>query len=239
MANPVSPILIDAETLAQFLAKAVSDGTWDDVIETLKVDEPGKEAAASQISVAAGQLWSNVGDDLFKLTYQALHKAEKVWRAANAAARDGLGSDNGLALGDLGFVVSPPGLFYCSAVLGPASSTWTAVSGGGGPTPVVNVFADNTTFDVPIGDVTTDTMVLVQVSLWNATTGEASAYRYTVTADAAAILDDLITAPSPTPISTVAPSILLVGPIITLRLTGSGPGDAVKSTHQIIATFGK
>lgn len=239
MANPVTPILIDSETLAQFLAKSVSDGTYSDVIETVKTDEAGKEAAASQIAVAAGQLWSNLGDDLFKITYERLHKVEKVWRAADAAARDGLGSDNGLQVGDLAFVLSPPNLFHCTNVLGPSSSLWSALSGGGGPVPVVNTFADNTTQDLPVGDVTTDTMVLVQVSLWNSTTGEATSYRYTITANAAAINSDLLSTDSPSPITTVAVSTILVGNVITIRLTGSGPGNTIKSTHQILATFAK
>lgn len=56
--------------LATFLATAVSDATWFDVIQKLKNDEPGKEAAASDIDEAGGQLWSNLVDDSWLEQYR-------------------------------------------------------------------------------------------------------------------------------------------------------------------------
>jgi hypothetical protein len=55
--------------LSTFLSTAVSDGTWNDIVGTLKSDEPGEEAAASQIYRYGGQLWSNIEDDMFLACY--------------------------------------------------------------------------------------------------------------------------------------------------------------------------
>lgn len=71
MAN--SPSVVDFSTpLADFLAAAVSDGTYSDIVEVLKVDTPGKEAAASQVDRYYGQLYANVLDDFMLAAYQQL-----------------------------------------------------------------------------------------------------------------------------------------------------------------------
>jgi len=72
MANTVNVFDFQNESLAQFLAKAVSDGTYADVVQALKVDQSGEEAAATQIATAAGQLWSNMADDFVIAAYPLL-----------------------------------------------------------------------------------------------------------------------------------------------------------------------
>lgn len=64
------------EDLATFLAKVVSDGTYDDVLDELKTDRPGFEAPASSISTASGQLWSNMVDDFIESAYPLLRSAD-------------------------------------------------------------------------------------------------------------------------------------------------------------------
>ena len=65
MADPVNPIDYANETLATLLAKVVGDGTYADIIQTLKTDQPGQETAATGISTSAGQLLGNFIDDFF------------------------------------------------------------------------------------------------------------------------------------------------------------------------------
>lgn len=75
MAN--SPNSIDLSIpLATFLATAVDDGTYSDIIETLKFDRAGQEAAATQQDEFSGQLWSNLQDDMF-LTLYALNQGRR------------------------------------------------------------------------------------------------------------------------------------------------------------------
>jgi hypothetical protein len=69
MSNPTNVFDFAGETLAQFLAKPVSDGTYGDVTDTLKIDQPGFEAQATEIQVAAGELWSNMVDDFILAAY--------------------------------------------------------------------------------------------------------------------------------------------------------------------------
>lgn len=77
MAN--SPSNIDFSVpLSTFLATAVSDGTWSDVISTTKVDEASNPAPASQIRLYAGQLWGNLMDDLLLALY-SLNEGAKVY----------------------------------------------------------------------------------------------------------------------------------------------------------------
>lgn len=84
MAN--SPSNIDFSVpLSTFLATAVSDGTWSDVISTTKVDEAGSPAPASQIRLYAGQLWSNLMDDLL-LSLYSLNEGAKVYSQTTADA---------------------------------------------------------------------------------------------------------------------------------------------------------
>lgn len=75
MAN--SPNVIDLSIpLADFLAQSVDDGTYSDIIETLKFDRAGQEAAATQQDEFTGQLWGNLQDDMF-LTLYALNQGRK------------------------------------------------------------------------------------------------------------------------------------------------------------------
>lgn len=77
MAN--SPSNIDFSVpLSTFLATAVSDGTWSDVISTAKVDEASNPATATAIRLYAGQLWSNLMDDLL-LSLYSLNEGAKVY----------------------------------------------------------------------------------------------------------------------------------------------------------------
>jgi len=68
MANPTSEADFTIP-LATFLATAISDGDWGDVLDVEKVDEVGKLVPASQIKDAAGELWVNLIDDV----------VQKVW----------------------------------------------------------------------------------------------------------------------------------------------------------------
>jgi hypothetical protein len=72
MSNPTNVFDIPGETLAQFLAKPVSDGTYGDVANLLKTDAPGFEAPATTIVTAGGQLWSNMVDDFILAAYPIL-----------------------------------------------------------------------------------------------------------------------------------------------------------------------
>lgn len=69
MANTVNVFDFQNETLAQFLAKSISDGTYANVLQALKVDQSGEAAAATDIVNAAGQLWSNMTDDFVIAAY--------------------------------------------------------------------------------------------------------------------------------------------------------------------------
>lgn len=142
MSNPTSPIDFSI-SLSSFLSQIVSDGTYGDIIDVLKADEVGAEATASQIPAAAGQLWSNLIDDMFKATWDRQFLARKVWGVADATTRDGLGSDDGLSVGDLAWVDSLLRL-YRAVTVSPASSTWAPVSGQSGRSVIIDY--DFTTF---------------------------------------------------------------------------------------------
>lgn len=116
------------DSLAVFLASAVSDGTYDDILTTLKFDEVGNEALATQIDGAGGQLWSNVADDYILATYQTFYRATKTWRVADNAARDLLGSDDNLVVDDIGYTEDTNTLFFCVSVDGASASTWSAIA---------------------------------------------------------------------------------------------------------------
>lgn len=128
MSNGASTPVNFSQTLASFLASAVSDGTWNDVIEQLKVDQ--SPAQATDITQNAGQLWANVVDDMFKATWNQFFSARKLWAFADGAARDAAGSEVGVQVNDLCNLAGTDLLFYCTDSQ-PASSTWTAFSGGG------------------------------------------------------------------------------------------------------------
>jgi hypothetical protein len=71
MAN--NPTVVDFTIpFATFLTLPVSDGTWNDVLITKKLDEAGKEATATQQDQAAGQLWSNLGDDFIRAAWDKI-----------------------------------------------------------------------------------------------------------------------------------------------------------------------
>ena len=59
-------------TYAEQVAVVVSDGTYSDVITTLKTDGTGLEAPASAISKHGGQLWPNFVDDYMRATWDSL-----------------------------------------------------------------------------------------------------------------------------------------------------------------------
>lgn len=84
MAN--TPSNIDfAVPLSTFLATAVSDGTWSDVVSTTKVDDASNPAPASQIRLYAGELWANLMDDLLIALY-SLNEGAKVYSQTTADA---------------------------------------------------------------------------------------------------------------------------------------------------------
>ncbi len=72
MANPINPFDFATETLATFLAKTVGDGTYADVVEALKIDQVGEEAKATEIRIAAGQIYGNTIDDFVLAAYPLL-----------------------------------------------------------------------------------------------------------------------------------------------------------------------
>ena len=72
MADPINPFDFATETLATFLAKTVGDGTYADVVEALKIDQVGEEAKATEIRIAAGQIYGNTIDDFVLAAYPLL-----------------------------------------------------------------------------------------------------------------------------------------------------------------------
>lgn len=123
MATPLSKNV----SLANFLATVVSDGTYNDIVNVTKVDS-GSPTPASQINEYGGELWANLIDQLFVTTYQqAIYKAAKWWACADATDRTSLGSGDALEVNDLAFQLSDATLWYCDAVTGGSSSTWTVI----------------------------------------------------------------------------------------------------------------
>lgn len=130
MAN--SPNKITKSTsLATLLATPISDGTFADVLQTTKTDAAGQEAAATQISTAAGQLIANLWDDAAIRVVQMYDRSTKVWLVADSAERDALGSDDDLAENDLAFQVDTLGMSYCVSVDGGSASTWAGIAATG------------------------------------------------------------------------------------------------------------
>jgi|GEM_PF-5537163 len=128
MSNGASTPIDFNQTLSSFLATAVSDGTWADVTDALKVDDVA--AAATDITANAGQLWGNVMDDMFKATWDQFFSARKLWAFADGTARDNTGSDAGVAVNDLCNLDGTDQLFYCDSVAA-STSTWVQFAGGG------------------------------------------------------------------------------------------------------------
>jgi len=126
MANDTNKIN-RSTSLADLFGTPVSDGTFGDVVETPKVDRPGKEVPASRSQNAGGQLWANLVDDAIKRVVEGYYRGLKLWTAADATERDGLGSADGLAVDDLLFQRDAAAL-YVAATVGATESTWTALT---------------------------------------------------------------------------------------------------------------
>ena len=132
MAN--SPPVVDFATwVGDFLAQAVGDGTWADVVVTPKVDDVA--ADASDQSTNAAQLWANAQDDMFGQTWARLFADRKVWRATSLLELQSRGLSVQVQEGDLGHIPAPSGdagLYECTDVDPFGGSTWAPVAGGGG-----------------------------------------------------------------------------------------------------------
>jgi hypothetical protein len=163
MGNPTSVIDFTV-TLTDFLATAVSDGTWEDILDTLKFDEVGEEAAASQIDGAGGQLWSNMVDDFVLTAYMNHYQARKVWRAANLTGLQAYGSDDDLDVDAIGYTEDTNSLYYCTAVSGPSTSTWSGLATAP-ETLAATLTAGNVTDNQPIKGTNAATQTLSNLSL--------------------------------------------------------------------------
>ncbi len=132
MGNP-SPVVDFSTWIADFLGQTVGDGIWADVLAAPKVDDVA--ADASDQSTNAAQLWANAQDDMFNASWIRLYADRKVWRGSTLFELEARGLQYGVQAGDLGHVdASDPfaaGLYECTNV-GPTSSTWTTIAGGGG-----------------------------------------------------------------------------------------------------------
>lgn len=99
---------------------------------------------------------------------------------------------------------------------------------------VVNTFLDNTTLDLIVGVVATDALVQVVLALTQGTTPSRT-YKIQITSDGSAVSQDIVQIPDMFP--TVDVSVVVVGPNIVVRLTGSGAGTSTKSTHRVTEVF--
>ena len=77
MANPTTKVDL-TQAFSAFLATAISDGTFSDVVITKKVDEAGFLAPASAIAAAAGELWSNIMDDFIRAAWNVLEGQRRI-----------------------------------------------------------------------------------------------------------------------------------------------------------------
>ena len=112
------------------------------------------------------------------------------------------------------------------------------ISGSGPVTPIVTNTFDNVVTDIPLGDASVLVSLAVEVSVRISTLNDAASYRGTVSAnETPTISTDILIVPQA--LGTVAVSLVLVGTIITLRITGSGAGAATRVTHQILTSFAK
>ena len=171
-------------SLADFLATAISDGTNNDIYNVAKIDTDA--TPASQINEAGGELWSNGIDGMWLATYQQLYKGAKWWSVADATARNALGSDDALGVNDLLYKIDDSTLWYCTAVTGGSTSTWSTIASLGdvvGP----GSSTDNavTRFDGATGKLLQNSVVLIDdagvitgVATLNGVTVEAHASRH-------------------------------------------------------------
>ncbi len=122
MANAVNVFSLTTEQLSTFLAKSVSDGTYADVIGTLKTDSPGLEAPATGIATASGQLLSNLVDDYIQASYPAVQNvAIGMESGLGYFVLNGVGYVWPAADGTSGYVLSTNGAGVLS---------WIAAGGG-------------------------------------------------------------------------------------------------------------
>jgi hypothetical protein len=119
MADPINPFDFVNETLATFLAKTVGNGTYADVVEALKIDQVGEEAEATEIRVAAGQIYGNTIDDFVLAAYPLLR----------TVATGGGGGGSRLAFNPTPTIGGTPFASTYTALFDEA----IAVSDGGGP----------------------------------------------------------------------------------------------------------
>lgn len=119
MADPINPFDFATETLATFLAKTVGDGTYADVVEALKIDQVGEEAKATEIRIAAGQIYGNTIDDFVLAAYPLLR----------TVATGGGGGGSRLAFNPTPTIGGPPSARTYTAILDEAIT----FGDGGGP----------------------------------------------------------------------------------------------------------
>jgi hypothetical protein len=117
-------------SLQDFLSQAISDGTFNNVLETIKVDTAGA-VPATAVPNFGGQLIANLWDDTTKRVIQDYYKGVKLWSVADATERDALGSDDDLAVDDLLFKRDDTTVWVCSGVLGGSSSSWNPIAATG------------------------------------------------------------------------------------------------------------
>ena len=101
MANTPSQIDLSGETLAQFLAKVVSDGTYANVVQDKKADQPGLEVTATACTGAMGQLVANIYDDLLIAAYPLLRALAVLPKAEGSYTSDGVTFESVMDLGPL------------------------------------------------------------------------------------------------------------------------------------------
>ncbi len=112
------------------------------------------------------------------------------------------------------------------------------ISGASPISPIVTNTFDNVTTDIPIGDASVLVSLSVEVSIRIPSLNDAAAYRGTVSSnETPTIFTDILIVPES--LNTVSVSLVLVGTIITLRITGSGAGASTRVTHQILTSFAK
>lgn len=128
MAN-ASNIFDLEQTLAAFLATAVPGGggpTWEDVFNALKADQDGA-VPGDEIDEKVGALWGNGFDDFLQIIYPFFYKATKLWRRANLAALQAIGSNDSLSVSDLAWSEGDSTIYKVDSVDGASSSTWSQV----------------------------------------------------------------------------------------------------------------
>ena len=132
MADPINPFDFVNETLATFLAKTVGNGTYADVVEALKIDQVGEEAKATEIRIAAGQIYGNTIDDFVLAAYPLLR----------TVATGGGGGGSRLAFNPTPTIGGTPFAATYTAIFDEAIEV---LDGGGPPATFVSSLPDITT----------------------------------------------------------------------------------------------